>query len=576
MDDKSYKIYLIAFFVILALPLLAVPPMFHPAAWGKALVFRIIISSLLFFLIWQIISKKIKINFKDLLNRKNKIFWPFWLLITLWGIFLLATIFSQNSYYSFWESPYRAGGFLNFSLYIIFAILAFLIIKKKHWQKIWDFCLIIGVLASIMAILQYFQVFKEHLIPYTGRPPASFGNSIFLAIYLLFLVFLALSFGIKEKKYLKKFFYFSAIALFIFVILIIKARAVYIGLIISFIYFFLLYPVEKFRLPSASGFSRRKSLSKFFYRVYPVKIRSKKIFLLKTITVIALFLVVSSIYFVNTQEQLPEFVENNRTLKTIAPRLSFGLLFRESRFPAWQIALEAIKERPILGWGPENFSIAFDKHYDPHPELSRIWWDRAHNFILDISIEAGILALIIYLSLFAVLFYQLQKLKKKNPNDALICHGIQALFIGYLTVNFFSFDSFSTYLISFLLVGYSLSLIKPKETRSPLANGDRVSDSPLWKSGLVFGLFCILILFIWFAALKPLSINKELNWAIHYSKNKQCEKAVEKVDSILSSHSIVDTYVRLQYLDIIKDCLKEDMNRKYVLAPKAVEKMLKR
>lgn len=413
MNDKSYKIYLIAFFVILALPLLAAPPMFHPAAWGKAVVFRIIISSLLFFLIWQIISGKIKINFKDLLDRKNKIFWPFWLLVALWVVFLLATIFSQDSYYSFWESPYRAGGFLNFSLYIVFAILAFLIIRKKDWQKIWDFCIIIGVLASIMAILQYFEVFSKYLVPYTGRPPASFGNSIFLAIYLLFLVFLALSFGLKEKTRLKKFFYFSITLLFLLVILITKTRAVYIGLIMGFLYFFLLYPIKN---------------------------RSKKILLLKIATVIALFLVVGSIYFVNTQDQLPEFVENNRTLKIIAPRLSFGLIFEESRFSAWQVAFEAVKEKPILGWGPENFSIGYDKHYDPHlPGLSHIWWDRAHNFILDISVEAGIPALIIYLSLFAALFYQLQKTKRKNPNNALICHGIQAVFIGYLLASFFLF-----------------------------------------------------------------------------------------------------------------------------------------
>jgi len=546
MDNKSYKIYLIAFFVILALPLLAVPPMFHPAAWGKTIVFRIIISSLLFFLIWQIISGKIKINFKDLLDRKNKGFWPFWLLVALWVVFLLATIFSQDPYYSFWESPYRAGGFLNFSLYIIFAILAFLIIRKKDWQKIWDFCLIIGVLASIMAILQYFEVFSKHLVPYAGRPPASFGNSIFLAIYLMLLFFLALSFGLKQKNRLKKLFYFSIIPLFTFIVLITKARAVYLGLIIGFLYFFFLYPT--------------KSLS-------------KKILLLKIATVAALFLVVGSIYFVNTQNHFPEFVENNRTLKGVASRLSLKLILEESRFSTWQVALNAIKEKPILGWGPENFSIAFDKHYDPHlPELPRLWWDRTHNFMLEIAVTAGIPALIIYLSLFGILFWQLQKLKRKSPDDKLIYHGIQAAFIAYLTANFFSFDSFSTYLISFLLIGYSLSLIKPRETRSPLANGERVSESSgLWKSGLVFGLFCLLILFIWFAALKPLEINKELNWAIHYSKNKQCEKAIEKMDSVLSSHSIVNIYVRLQYLDIIKNCLEEDMDRKYVLAPKAVE-----
>jgi len=597
MDNKNYKFFIIAFSVILVLPLLTTPTWFHPAAWGKTIVFRIIISSLLFFLIWQIISKKIKINLGDLLDRKNKVFWPFWFLIALLGIFLLATIFSLNPYFSFWGSPYRSGGFLNFSLYIIFAILAFLIIRKKDWQKIWDFTLIIGALSSIMAILQYFEVFSKHLIPYEGRPPASFGNPIFLAIYLMLLLFLTLSFGlnphtkreqtasggkfdevssrygvgVKEKRRLKKLFYFSIILLFLLVILITQTRAAYLGLIMGFIYFFLAYPIEKFRLPSASEFSRRKSLSKFFYRACP-----KKILLLKIATVAALFLVVGSIYFVNTQGQLPEFVENNARLKIIASRLSFELVFEETRFPAWKIALEAIKEKPILGWGPENFSIAFDKHYDPSfPSISSTWWDRAHNFMLETAVTTGIPALIIYLSLFGVLFYQLQKVKRKNTNNSLVCHGIQAAFIGYITANFFSFDTFSTYLIFFLLVGYSLFLIRKNneltEIEPPQTEKDQTSDNSLWKSGVILGLLCILILFIWFAALKPLKINKELNWAGYYSTNGKCQKAIDKMEKVLPSHSIIDHYVLLKYSDVLKNCQKTNPEREKELIQKSIQ-----
>ncbi|MBL7156479.1 MAG: O-antigen ligase family protein [Candidatus Pacebacteria bacterium] len=547
-QDKHYKKYLIAFFVILALPLLAVSPWFHPAAWGKVIVFRIIISTLVFFLTWQILSQKIdnKIiaNSKSVLSKKNNVFWPFWLLIVLWAIFLLATIFSLDPYYSFWESPFRAGGFLNFSLYIIFAILAFLIIRKKDWQKIWNFALIIGAIASIMAILQYFEVFKKHLIPYTGRPPATFGNSIFLAIYLLVLLFLALSFGLKEKKYFKKILYFSVILLFIFVLLIIKSRATYFGLAITFLYFFLFYPVKS---------------------------RSKKLLLLKIATVSIIFLVACGIYFLNTQEQLPEFIQNNRTLEAITSRLSFELILGESRFSTWQISFEAIKERPILGYGPENFSIAFDRYYDPKlPGLFHIWWDRAHNFILDISIEAGIPALIIYISLFSALLWQLQKIKRKNPNDALICHGIQTSFIGYLIVTFFNFDSFSTYLILFLLISYSMFLIR-KNISSEITYEVKQNKDSLWKSGLIFGLFCILILFIWFGALKPLSINKEINWADYYVNTNQCEKAIEKMETnVLPSKSIIDSYAKLKYVDIIADCSKKTLESKLTLAPKAI------
>lgn len=92
----------------------------------------------------------------------------------------------------------------------------------------------------------------------------------------------------------------------------------------------------------------------------------------------------------------------------------------DPRFSAWQITLKAIKEKPIFGWGPENLSIGFDKYYDPSlPYISKEWggwWDRAHNIILDTAATFGIPAVIIYLALFAVLFWQLQKSKKISSN----------------------------------------------------------------------------------------------------------------------------------------------------------------
>lgn len=549
MDDKRYKFFLIAFFVILTLPLLTSPAWLHPAPWGKAILFRIIMSVLLFFLVWQILkgtskgTEFLKLRNSVPLNRKNKVFWPFWLLIALWLIFLLATIFSQDPYYSFWESPYRGGGFLNFSLYIISALLAFLIIKEKDWPKIWNFCLVIGFLTSLIGILQSFHIFSQRIVPYIGGPPSTFGNSMFFSIYLLFLVFIALSFAVKEKRPFKKILYFSLIPLFAFAILLTEARAVYLGLMLGAVYFFIFYPIK-----SVKG--------------------RKKILLLKIATIIAVISVIAAVYFVNTREQLPQFIENNRVLKRISSRLSLDLLIGESRFSTWKVALKAVKEKPILGWGLENFAIAFDKYYDPKlPGLPGIWWDRTHNFMLDIAATAGIPALIIYLSLFGVLFWQLQKLKKKSPDKGLICHTIQAIFIGYLAADFFSFDNFSTYLISFLLIAYCLSLLKPAEE---LSSSEELSSLPLWKSGFVSGLFCLLIVFIWFAALKPLKINKEINYALHYSKNKQCEKAIEKMDSVLPLSSNIDSYLRLQYTEIIKTCLQENIERKYVLGPKIV------
>lgn len=464
--------------------------------------------------------------------------------MVFWAITFLATIFSQDFYYSFWESPFRAGGFLNFSFYIIFALLAFLFIRNEDWRKIWNFCLIIGVLASIIAVFQYFQIFSKYLIPYEGRPPSTFGNSLFLAIYLLFLVFIAFSFLLKEKNLMRRLLYLSAILLFIFIILITNNRASYLGLFFGSLYFFFFYPAVK----------------------------QKKILYLKIIFAVIFLIGAFGIYYINTQEKLPQFIANNRTLKAVVVRLSIGRLLEESRFSAWQVAIEGIKEKPLLGWGPENFAIAFDKYYDPRiPELVRTWWDRTHNFALEIALTTGIPNLIVYLSFFGVLFWQLQKTKKRNSENALACHAVQTAFIGYFVTAFFSFDSFSTYIILFVLIAYSLYLISlPREIEIIGKKEEKIISIPLWKSGIQFALICILVIFIWSGALRPLAINKEINWANFYLKNGQCDKAVETMDKVLLSHSIVDSYARLQYIDIISICIKETPKKKKELVEKAV------
>jgi len=552
-----YLSFLIGVFIILALPLLNLPPWFSLPDWGKTIVFRIILSILLFLFIFQkLINKdnKPRINTDKTDLRRYGL--PLWLLIVLLGIYFLATIFSLDIRFSFWGSPYRAGGFLNFAFYIIFAILVFLILKKSNWQKIWGFSIIIGVLVSLIAILQQFGFFANFLIP-GNRPPSTLGNPDCLGIYLLFFCFLSFSFGIKEKNLGKKLFYFLSLLLFIFVAIVItQSRAVFLGLIAGLIWFIFFYP--------------------------------KRLFLFKISALILLILGVFGLYFLKIH---PEIYENRDMLiQSNIERIL--LLFNgsnagESRISTWKISLKAMENRPILGYGPDNFSIGFDKYYDPAlPKITDYihWWDRAHNFIFDIGVTAGIPALIIYLSLFGVLFFQLQKLKRtdlygyEHGSIQIAAHGIQATFLAYLTANFFSFDTFSTYLISFLLIGYSLHLLSnqtntepSKETRRFILIKRIYTDILKWRWPILIILFILLIWFIWSFNLKPLRINKEINLAIYLSGKEECENALTKMENILPNKTYLDNYLHLKYVEVIGECIKEKPEMTTAFTQKAVE-----
>lgn len=569
-QNKFAWVYIVGLFLILTLPLLSIAPWFHPPAFAKNIVFRTILSLLFFFFIYQILFQRYGSSFseiaKDVFNRKSKIFWPIWLLVSYLGIFFLATFFSLDFHYSFWGSPYRGMGFLSFAFSIVFALFIFFISRKKDWQRFWDFSFVIGILICFMAIFQKFSLFSDYIVAYSWRPIASMGGAMFLALYLLLLVFLAFSFGIKVKGK-KKIFYFFSIFMFLFAILLTATRSVFLGIFIGLLFFIFFFPNI-----------REKHKNKLLW--------------LKILTGIILILGVLGINWLQTQPQVVESLRKSSILGTAFHRVwsnvgDFSIdKITASRGSGWIVALRAVKDRPILGYGPENFSIAFDRHYDPtfvgivkEPDGggSSGWWDRGHNFMIDTIISAGIPALIIYLLFFIVLFYSLQKVKKRQFEYSLICHGIQATFIAYFTANFFNFDVFSSYLILSLLIGYSLFLIYKDDKSLQVGNENTQKEKfgykehGPWKYILIVILSLLVIWFIWSANLKPLLINKELNMASFYSVRDQCGKAIEINEKLLDSHSFLDNYVRLQYIDTLSECSKQHVTRKIELAHRAIQ-----
>src|SRR3989344_4776509 len=499
--NKLCWVYSVGFFAILALPLLNLPPWFSPPDFGKTVIFRIIMSVLIFTSICQIIFQENKEKNKDVNKWKNKkrwegknqeelengcrkippiggilrqpkspVFWSFWFLIGLLGIYFLATLFSQDVLFSLWGSPYRSGGFVNFALYIILAILMFFILKKSEWQKIWIFSFIIGVLVSLIAIFQQYKIFSPFLLSYEGgRAPSTIGSPITLAIYLLILCFPVLSFGLKTKKVAGKLFYFISFLLFIFTaVFITQTRAVYLGLIIGSFYFLTFFPFKKKWL--AIG--------------------------LKIITTFILILSVYAVYYINitSQSKFLDTIAKNQLIKGVMTRVSFRLLAEEPRFAVWKVAFEAIKEKPILGYGPENFNIGFDRFYS-------------------------------YLSSF--------------------------LLIGY-----------SLHLISLNVVNKEKSA---KETFNNTLNraessvlNQRNYQHHLNVNKKKFIIVALLFLFIWFNwqyNIKPFNINTKINISKYLIGEKKCESAFSRMEkNVLPKKSILNFYRRAKYIDCMTAC----------------------
>lgn len=118
------------------------------------------------------------------------------------------------------------------------------------------------------------------------------------------------------------------------------------------------------------------------------------------------------------------------------------------------MALEGIKERPILGWGQENFNLIFNNYYETRLWQQEPWFDRAHDSIFDWLSNAGILGLISYLSLFVSAVYALWRIFRAGHITSLVFSVAVSGLFAYFVQNLFVFDNFNTYFIFFGILAF--------------------------------------------------------------------------------------------------------------------------
>ena len=121
-------------------------------------------------------------------------------------------------------------------------------------------------------------------------------------------------------------------------------------------------------------------------------------------------------------------------------------------------ALEAFADRPIVGWGYENFATVWNRNVDrgdftgPFPEF-----DLAHNKPAEILATTGILGFLPYAGFWLwVLWLGIRKVRAKTETqmiDLFITAGIMA-FLGHLL---FLFDTTSTFLLLIVMMAFAAS-----------------------------------------------------------------------------------------------------------------------
>lgn len=177
----------------------------------------------------------------------------------------------------------------------------------------------------------------------------------------------------------------------------------------------------------------------------------------------------------------------NKTLERLA-QTSWEAITLQNRLISWRVGAAAMSERPWLGWGPENFSVAFDRFFDPalvRDFGSFSWYDRAHSTVVETAVGSGILGLLSYLALYAAAAWQILRLARQSATRR-AAPWLASLLAAYVLATAVAVDSIN----SLVLIFFTLALIaglspNPRAAATANARSRRLTAADLVPSGIV-------------------------------------------------------------------------------------------
>ncbi|OQX71474.1 hypothetical protein B6D52_01350 [Candidatus Parcubacteria bacterium 4484_255] len=444
---------------ILFLPLFVYKPVLYPYIFSKIIAFQVIVE--IIFVAWLFLmiycGKKYRPNFKN----------PLILALTIFmGLLILTSFTGVDVGKSFFSTQERMTGVITIiHFYLWFIILSTLFKQKKDWTLFLWATLSCSFLLGLYGLGQKMGL-SFLLESNAARMSATLGNPDFLGVYSLMHIFLA---GILMSWQKKKIWRILAFILLIFNLIILFLTATR-GAILAF------------------------GISVFVFSLFLIFRKKTKKFLKILLPIFLLIVIGGGIFFYANKNQ--DWME--KAPLAIRRLMSITATSNIERLKSWNIGLKGFKERPILGWGIENYNVVFNKHYDPWYLIrgeQATWFDKTHNQIIDLLALTGILGTLSYLAIFFVLFCLLRK-KYVNTVD----HGISimllaCMFLAYFIQNLFVFDTPASLILFYFSLSLAyfitqLTLVRPVQVKST------ISSLPL--PVLIF----LIILFVPFAMYK--------------------------------------------------------------------------
>ncbi len=410
---------------------------FFPFITGKVIFFRVVIELALFFFLLSWARGEFEFSKRQLQ--------PLLVAVALFvSVTALAGTIGDNPAFSWWSSFERNEGIFQLLHYFIFFwLLTLLFTDARDWQKMITASLAAALIMILYGLSTAFSGDGRGVTElFSNRFAGSLGNPVYVGGYLLATLFLLGHLYLLQKLYegvwrTPQWLFMALAGVFLLFLILSQTRGAILGLIVGAIF-------------------------SVAYLAWRLHLRNLRIVIVTIF--VSLFLLVGFRAVSNYQFSIPACSLCNRVLNT-----SLSDPTVQPRLWTWGAALQGIQERPLLGWGPENFYVAFNKYFDTrlfNPKgVAEVRFDRAHNMFLDLLIDAGTVGLLSFLGIFAVYYRKLFRKVKRVPAPGKLLDKVTAqetlLFsfpIAYFVQGMFFFNILPMYIPLFTLLALSASV----------------------------------------------------------------------------------------------------------------------
>ena len=383
-----------------------------------------------------------------------------WVLIALavWvAMSIIAGFAGVSLQRSIWSTYERMQGIFDQVHWLAFIVVAASVFRTlTHWKLLFSANLAVSMVVALLGIGNHYGAISIDVLGGSGRIESTLGNATYVGAYAMVNILIATAMmghswrdrapqadlgraarrrrrparqraSSVDYRPLLMAFWITATVINLWALWLALARGAFFGLLVGAVVFAIVYFLWGQIQPK-----------KVAYGIFAVVAAMLLLFVLARATPV-----------------LDPVIESSTTLNRLASTsLSSGSV--RGRLTAWRAGLRAYLDKPIFGWGPENYLIAWGRYFDSGSGI-RERFDQAHNKVLEELTTKGAVGAISYQAIWAAMGWAMvRSIRRRQQYEQVFVAIVAAAMAGFFAQNLFLFDSPVTSLQFGILVAFAL------------------------------------------------------------------------------------------------------------------------